>query len=65
MIEQTGLKGFAVGGAQVSDKHAGFVVNKGDATAKDVLDLIGQVQERVFEKHRVKLFPEVRILGEA
>lgn len=65
LIEQTGLKGFAVGGAQVSDKHAGFVVNKGDATAKDVLDLIGQVQERVFEKHRVKLFPEVRILGEA
>ena len=40
-------------------------MNKGDATAKDVLDLIGQVQERVFEKHRVKLFPEVRILGEA
>ena len=65
LIEQTGLKGFTVGGAQVSDKHAGFVVNAGDATAKDVLELIQQVQDRVFEKHHVKLFPEVRILGEA
>ena len=65
LIEQTGLKGFTVGGAQVSDKHAGFVVNAGDATAKDVLELIRQVQDRVFEKHHVKLFPEVRILGEA
>ena len=64
LIEQTGLKGFAVGGAQVSDKHAGFVVNAGDATAKDVLELIRQVQDRVFEKHHVKLFPEVRVLGE-
>ncbi|WP_313972069.1 UDP-N-acetylmuramate dehydrogenase [uncultured Selenomonas sp.] len=65
LIEQTGLKGFTVGGAQVSDKHAGFVVNAGDATAKDVLELIRQVQDRVFEQHHVKLFPEVRILGEA
>ena len=65
LIEQTGLKGFTVGGAQVSDKHAGFIVNAGDATAKDVLELIRQVQDRVFEKHHVKLFPEVRILGEA
>ena len=65
LIEQTGLKGFTVGGAQVSDKHAGFVVNAGDATAKDVLELIRQVQDRVFEKHHVKLFPEVRIFGEA
>lgn len=64
LIEQTGLKGFTVGGAQVSDKHAGFVVNTGNATAKDVLELIGKVQDRVFEKHRVKLFPEVRVLGE-
>lgn len=63
LIEQTGLKGFAVGGAQVSDKHAGFVVNAGDATAQDVLALIRQVQDRVFEKHHVKLFPEVRVLG--
>lgn len=64
LIEQTGLKGFSVGGAQVSDKHAGFVVNTGDATAKDVLDLIECVQDRVFKKHNVKLLPEVRILGE-
>ena len=65
LIEQTGLKGFAVGGAEISVKHAGFVVNTGGATAKDVLELIRQVQQRVFEKNGVRLFPEVRILGEA
>ncbi len=64
LIEQTGLKGFQVGGAQISAKHAGFVVNSGHATAQDVLDLIKEVQKRVYEKNGVKLFPEVRILGE-
>jgi len=64
LIEQTGLKGFTVGGAQISEKHAGFVVNTGSATAADVLELIRQVQQRVFDKHQVKLFPEVRVLGE-
>mgnify|MGYP000014907342 FL=1 len=64
LIEQTGLKGFTVGGAQISEKHAGFVVNTGNATAKDVLALIREVQERVFAKNGVRLFPEVRILGE-
>lgn len=64
LIEQTGLKGFCVGGAQISQKHAGFVVNAGEATAQDVLNLIGEVQRLVYEKHGVKLHPEVRMIGE-
>ena len=64
LIDQTGLKGLRVGGAQVSEKHAGFVVNTGNATAEDVMGLITEVQKRVFEKHGVKLYPEVRIIGE-
>lgn len=64
LIEETGLKGFRVGGAQVSEKHAGFVVNAGKATADDVLNLIKEVQRMVYEKHGVKLHPEVRMIGE-
>lgn len=64
LIDQTGLKGFSVGGAQISLKHAGFVVNTGKATAADVLQLIKEVQKRVYEKHGVKLYPEVRLIGE-
>ncbi|MEG6584596.1 UDP-N-acetylmuramate dehydrogenase [Dendrosporobacter sp. 1207_IL3150] len=64
LIEQTGLKGLSIGGAQVSPKHAGFIINAGGATAKDVLDLIKEVQQRVYEKHGVMLHPEVRTLGE-
>lgn len=64
LIEQTGLKGLAVGDAEVSQKHAGFVINKGRASAKDVLDLIHNVQSRVAEAHGVKLETEVRIIGE-
>ena len=64
LIDQTGLKGLTVGGAQVSEKHAGFVVNKGDATASDVLNLIAEVQSRVWAAHGVKMQPEVRIIGE-
>jgi UDP-N-acetylmuramate dehydrogenase len=64
LIEQTGLKGFKVGGAQISKKHAGFVVNADEATAQDVLNLIQEVQKMVFEKHGVKLHPEVRTIGE-
>lgn len=65
LIDQAGLKGLSVGGAQVSTKHAGFIVNTGGATAKDVLALIQEVQRRVQESYGVKLHPEVRILGEA
>lgn len=64
LIEDSGLKGFSVGDAQVSEKHAGFVVNKGNATAADVLELMRHVQREVFEKFGVQLEPEVRILGE-
>lgn len=64
LIEQTGLKGYTVGGAQVSEKHAGFVVNVGGATAADVLQLIKDVQNKVFSAHGVQLEPEVLVLGE-
>ena len=64
LIDQTGLKGYTVGGAQVSTKHAGFVVNVGGATAKDVLQLISDVQSKVFAAHGVRLEPEVLVLGE-
>lgn len=64
LIEQAGLKGLRVGGACVSEKHAGFVVNDANATARDVLDLIRLVQARVLEHSGVRLEPEVRILGE-
>ena len=64
LIEQSGLKGYRVGGAQVSEKHAGFIVNAGGATAKDILTLIGIVQDEVLVRFGVHLETEVRILGE-
>lgn len=64
LIDKTGLKGLKVGGAMVSEKHAGFVVNAGNATAADVLNLIEEVRRRVMEVHGVTLTPEVRIIGE-
>lgn len=64
LIQDAGLKGFCVGGAQVSEKHSGFVINKGDATAAQVRDLIRQVDERVYEQFGVHLEPEVRMVGE-
>ena len=64
LIDQTGLKGYTVGGAQVSTKHAGFVVNIGGATAADVLQLISDVQAKVFAAHGVHLETEVLVLGE-
>lgn len=64
LIEAAGLKGATIGGAQVSEKHAGFVINTGNATAKDVLDLISHVQKTVKEKSGVTLEPEVKIVGE-
>ena len=62
LIDQCGLKGRAVGGAQVSEKHAGFVINRGGATCADVKELIRQIQERVFAQAGVRLEPEVRII---
>lgn len=64
LIMDAGLRGFCVGGAQVSEKHCGFVINTGDATAADVVDLIREIQRRVEEQFGVKLEPEVRFLGE-
>ena len=64
LIEDAGLKGFAIGGACVSTKHAGFVINKGDGTAKDVLDVINHVKNEVKRQFSVDLYPEVRIWGE-
>ena len=59
-IEGCGLKGLTVGGAQVSEKHAGFVINIGSATCRDILDLMDQVRERVFRETGVELEPEVK-----
>ncbi len=63
LIEQAGLKGYAIGGAQVSEKHAGFLINRGGATASDLLRLIEYVQERVYAQSGVRLETEVRICG--
>ena len=64
LIEQAGLKGRSVGGAQVSEKHAGFIVNRGNATAAQILELMDEVNRRVEAQFGVTLEPEVRILGE-
>lgn len=63
LVDDCGLKGYKIGGAQVSTKHSGFMINAGDATCKDVLDLIEYVKEKVYEKFNVKLQEEVVILG--
>lgn len=64
LIEDCGLKGYTVGGAQVSEKHAGFVINKGGATSTDILNLMDYIKKTVYEKHGVLLEPEVKIIGE-
>ena len=64
MVEQSGLKGFRIGGAEVSVKHAGFIVNADHATAADVLQLIAYVQDKIQEDYNVTLIPEVLVLGE-
>ena len=61
LIDQAGLKGFRVGGAGVSTKHAGFVVNNGGATAADVKEVLHQVSDKVYENFGIRLEPEVRI----
>lgn len=64
MIDSCGLKGFSVGGAEVSEKHAGFVVNKGNATAEDVTTLLKEVQQRVYSEFATRLEPEIVTIGE-
>ena len=65
LIEAAGLKGECIGDAQVSPKHANFIVNRGQARAADIEALIGRVQERVLASQGVALIPEVRIVGRA
>jgi UDP-N-acetylmuramate dehydrogenase len=65
LIDSAGLKGFRIGGATVSDKHANFIINDGSATAADIEALIRHVQATVEAVHHVTLVPEVRIVGEA
>ena len=64
MVEESGLKGFRIGGAEVSVKHAGFIVNVDHATASDVLQLIEYIQKKILENYNVQLIPEVLVLGE-
>ncbi len=62
MIEEAGLKGYTVGGAQVSEKHAGFIINKGGATADDVMKLIGYIKEVIRKREGVEIEPEIRVI---
>ena len=62
LIEETGLKGFSIGGAQVSEKHAGFVINRGDASFEDVIRLMEYIKETVFKRTGILLEPEVKII---
>ena len=63
LIEAAGMKGVSVGGAQVSEKHAGFIINKDNASASDIAALIEKVQQAVFRTSGVVLEPEVRMIG--
>ncbi len=64
LIEKAGLKGYRVGGAMVSPKHAGFIVNTGEATARDIVELMMEIKEKVYQKFGVRLKPEPRLIGE-
>ena len=64
LIEEAGLRGYRIGGAAVSEKHCGFLINQDQATADDIYRLIGYVQEKVFEHSGIRLEPEVRMLGQ-
>ncbi len=63
LIEKAGLKGFKIGGAMVSEKHANFIINTGTANSKDIYDLIKEIQTRVYKKFKIKLQPEIKFLG--
>lgn len=62
LIMDCGLRGASIGGAEVSEKHCGFVINKGNATAKDILELIDYIKETVYREFKIELEPEVRVL---
>ena len=62
LIDECGLKGYSIGGAQISEKHAGFIINKGDATSKDILDLIEYTKKKVYEKFEVIIEEEIEVI---
>ena len=62
LIDECGLKGYKIGGAMVSEKHAGFIVNTGDATAKDVLELIKYVKEKVYKETKIRIEEEIKVV---
>lgn len=64
LIDEAGLKGYNIGGAEVSEKHAGFVINKGNATAKDILELIKYVQDKIYKEFEKKIELEIEIIGD-
>ena len=64
LIDEAGLKGYTVGGAQVSEKHAGFIVNRGGASASDVLSLITYIREQIHALHGIWIEPEIRTLSD-
>ncbi len=64
LIDEAGLKGYTVGGAQVSEKHAGFIINRGGAAASDVLSLMEQITERIETLHGIRIEPEIRLLAD-
>jgi len=64
LIEESGLKGYQIGGAQVSEKHANFIINKGNASASDIENLITYIKAEVFKQTKIKLETEIRIIGE-
>lgn len=63
IIDECGLRGYSIGGAQIAEKHAGFIINKGNATAKDVLDLIEYVKKQVLEKKGLNIEEEIEFIG--
>ena len=64
LIDECGLKGYKIGGAQISEKHAGFIINAGNATSKDIIDLIEYTKKKVKEKFKVNIEEEIEIIGE-
>ena len=64
LIDESGLKGYSVGGAQVSEKHAGFVINRGGATSSDVLELIEYIKAKIKKTHGIDIECEIRFIGE-
>lgn len=64
LIDEAGLKGYSIGGAQISEKHAGFIINKGNATSQDILDLVKYVTDKVYREFGKKIELEIQIIGE-